>query len=132
MNFVPHESDEGDSGVPVFPGVLFYQTNGAVRARDPATGSLLWQGSVGGLQWESPIVANGAVYVTDQTGTLRGFALPATGTPTPTGTSTIIYLPYLGAVQVQSGLVLDLRCLARRDDVDRVGRSRLQIRFLGG
>lgn len=48
-------------------GVLYYAGPGGVRALDPATGSLLWSdSSIAGIHWESPIVVNGRLYVTDE------------------------------------------------------------------
>jgi hypothetical protein len=81
-----------------------------VRALNPTTGALLWTGpNIGGTHWQSPIVANGALYVTGgssrltafnlpttpptftsatsvtfQVGTVATFAVRATGSPTPT------------------------------------------------
>lgn len=60
--------------------VLFF--HGSVSGGDelaayaPTTGNLLWSTSqVGGTHWESPIVANGTVYVTDESGQLSAFSL---------------------------------------------------------
>jgi hypothetical protein len=40
----------------------------------PATGATLWQGAIGGVHWESPIVVNGVLYVTDESSHLTAFA----------------------------------------------------------
>jgi hypothetical protein len=49
-----------------------------VSARTPSTGDVLWSSPhVGNLHWQSPIVVDGAVYLTDNGGKLWKFALPA-------------------------------------------------------
>jgi outer membrane protein assembly factor BamB len=57
-------------------GVLYYASSGSLRALAPTTGSVLWSAAIGGIHWESPVVANGMVYLTDESGVLSGFALP--------------------------------------------------------
>jgi hypothetical protein len=58
-------------------GVLYVATNGLISALNPVTGSLLWSSSqVGGIHWQSPVVANGVVYLEDQNGNLTAFSLP--------------------------------------------------------
>jgi outer membrane protein assembly factor BamB len=47
----------------------------SVRAFDPATGKQLWYDTgIGAIHWESPIVANGALYITDENGRLTAYA----------------------------------------------------------
>jgi hypothetical protein len=70
-------SGDGGTSPVVANGVLYYATNGALRALNPVTGKQLWSGAIGQVHWESPIVANGVVYVTDNGGNLTAFALPA-------------------------------------------------------
>jgi len=66
-------------------GVLFYAANNDLRALDPTTGALLWQDtSIGGIHWESPVVANGVLYQTDESGNLTAWAPAAQATSTPT------------------------------------------------
>jgi outer membrane protein assembly factor BamB len=63
-------------------GVLYSAgacTNGGtcVTARNPTTGDVLWSSAhIGGVHWQSPILADGALYVTDNSGKLWKFALP--------------------------------------------------------
>ena len=58
-------------------GVLFYSRTGLISALNPTTGGLLWSDNrIGGIHWESPIVANGVVYQTDQSGKLTAYSLP--------------------------------------------------------
>jgi outer membrane protein assembly factor BamB len=60
--------------------ILFYVGSGQLTAYDPTTGTQLWtSGQVGGTHWESPIVANGMVYVTDESAQLSGFAIGGAG-----------------------------------------------------
>jgi len=48
-------------------GILYYASVSGLRALDPATGTLLWSdASIGGIHWESPIVVDGRLYVTDE------------------------------------------------------------------
>jgi len=62
-------------------GVLYYAgENKLFYAFDPVTGYQLWSTPIGSLHWESPIVANGWVYITDTDGYLTGFALPTSPT----------------------------------------------------
>jgi hypothetical protein len=74
--------------------------SGNVKALNPTTGATLWTSSaVGGIHWQSPVVANGVVYVTDNAGHLTAFApasasnlLPRTGwtaTASPTSTTDV-------------------------------------------
>ncbi len=56
-------------------GVVFYAGAGTIRALDAATGNELWRDGIGGIHWESPIVANGMVYITDGDGTLTAYGL---------------------------------------------------------
>jgi hypothetical protein len=77
----------GGSSPIVANSVLYETTAGAVRAYNPVTGAQLWQGAIGGLHWESVLVANGVVYSSDESGHLTAFALSGASTPTPTPTS---------------------------------------------
>lgn len=63
-------------------GVLFYATPGEIRALDPLGGTQLWSDNqIGGIHWESPIVANGMLYITDESGNLTAYALNGTLPP---------------------------------------------------
>jgi hypothetical protein len=71
--------------------VLYFAGNGIIRALNPLTGAVLWSDTthVGGNHWESPIVVNATLYITDESAHLTAYALPpAGGTPTPTPTVT--------------------------------------------
>ncbi len=57
-------------------GVLFHALSGLLSAMDPTTGKLLWSDNhIGGIHWESPIVANGVLYLTDENKELTAFSL---------------------------------------------------------
>jgi len=80
----------GDGGTSpiVANNVLYDASYGALKALDPTTGAVLWQDTtIGPIHWESPIVADGAVYLTDGNtasgGSLSEYALPASPTSTP-------------------------------------------------
>jgi outer membrane protein assembly factor BamB len=71
-------STQGGSSPLVANNVLYYAGSNALRALEPTTGSLLWSTTqIGSVHWESPIVANGVVYVTDESGQLTAFAPPS-------------------------------------------------------
>ena len=58
-------------------GVLYYARSGLISALNPTTGSLFWSNSqAGGIHWQSPVVANGVLYLEDQSGNLTAFSLP--------------------------------------------------------
>ena len=59
----------------VADGMVFYSGyDGQVHAIDPTTGTQLWvDAAPSGLHWESPIVVNGRLYVTDDTGHLLAY-----------------------------------------------------------
>ena len=68
------ERNGGTSPV-VVNGILYYASFTGMRALDPTTGTQLWSdASIGGIHWESPIVVNGRLYVTDEAGNLWAYA----------------------------------------------------------
>lgn len=67
-------SGNGGTSPVVVNGILFYASFTGMRALDPATGTQLWSdASIGGIHWESPIVVNGRLYVTDEAGRLWAY-----------------------------------------------------------
>jgi hypothetical protein len=49
-----------------------------VTAHDPLSGDVLWSSPhIGNVHWQSPILVDGALYITDNNGKLWKFALPA-------------------------------------------------------
>lgn len=73
-------SDLGSSPI-IANGVLFddvvgYGFGHTVLALDPVSGTVLWQDNEpGGVHWESPIVANGVLYISDESGNLTAYSL---------------------------------------------------------
>lgn len=66
----------GGSSPIVANGVLYYAgTDNNLYALNPTSGSVLWNGAIGGIHWESPIVDNGTVYITDESHHLTAFTL---------------------------------------------------------
>lgn len=56
--------------------VLFAQTYRGINALDPMTGETLWSSSkTNGLHWQSPIVVNGRVYSSDNSGSIYAWGL---------------------------------------------------------
>lgn len=96
------KADPGSSPI-LANGVLFYAGGGIIRALNPTNGNLLWSDTqIGGIHWESPIVANGVLYVTDESRNLTAYGLNGpfgTSTPSPTSTTTPtplkIFLPFI-------------------------------------
>jgi len=57
-------------------GVLFYASYGGISALDPLTGNRIWSDpQVASFHWESPMVANGVLYITDELGRLTAYSL---------------------------------------------------------
>jgi outer membrane protein assembly factor BamB len=63
--------------------VVYSFGGGVICARNAATGAILWTSpDLGKTHWQSPVIANGVLYVTDQLGRLNAFSLsPAAGGP---------------------------------------------------
>ena len=73
------QNTQGGSSPLVANNVLYLAGPNALSALDPATGNVLWTTTqIGGVHWQSPVVANGILYMTDESGRLTAFALPAT------------------------------------------------------
>jgi outer membrane protein assembly factor BamB len=56
-------------------GLVFVAASGTLRALDALTGSLRWQTSIGAIHWQSPIVIDGRVFISDESGRLTAFGL---------------------------------------------------------
>jgi outer membrane protein assembly factor BamB len=70
------QKPNGGTSPVVANGVLFYAGSNNIYARDPVSGAALWNNThIGGIHWESPIVANGIVYITDESGKLNAYSL---------------------------------------------------------
>ncbi len=67
--------DEGSSPI-IADNVLYCAGSHDMRAIDPTTGKLLWHDTnIGKIHWESPIVVNGVLYITDEAGDITAYAL---------------------------------------------------------
>lgn len=74
------ESPEGTSPV-VSNGLLFVATNGAIHVYDARSGRELWNSArtgaaIGDVHWQSPIVADGWLYCSDEDGYLNAYGFP--------------------------------------------------------
>jgi hypothetical protein len=71
----PWHNGQGGTSPLVANNILYYASGGTLRALDPTSGVPLWSSNqIGGIHWESPIVANGWLYVTDESAHLTAFA----------------------------------------------------------
>jgi hypothetical protein len=61
--------------------VLYVAAPNVIRALSAATGTQLWSASIGGIHWESPVVANGVLYILDEAGNLTAFSAPPVAIP---------------------------------------------------
>lgn len=74
--------------------VVYAASSGIIQALDPTTGTQLWQSTgIAGIHWESPVVANGVLYITDEISELTAYSLPSSPLA-PTATPTPLFLPY--------------------------------------
>ena len=82
----------GGSSPLVANNVIYFANATTIRALDPQTGNLLWSDAtkIAGNHWQSPMVFNATLYVTDEGNHLTAYALrpPVTPTQTPPPTST--------------------------------------------
>lgn len=83
------KSPGGTSPV-VANGVLVYASSGTIHALDPSSGNPLWSKPIGSIHWESPIVVNGLVYITDGNKHLTAFF--------PVDLSTLTHKEYLAVI----------------------------------
>src|SRR5579859_4944991 len=70
------QNASGGTSPLVANGVLYVASSGHVWALAPKTGQVLWSSTqVGGIHWESPIVAGDTLYLTDESSGLTAFSL---------------------------------------------------------
>jgi hypothetical protein len=61
----------------VVNGVVFFARSSLIGALNSTDGSLLWSDNrIGKIHWESPVVVNGVLYITDQSGKLTAYSIP--------------------------------------------------------
>ncbi len=60
-------------------GIVFYAGANLIQALDPTTGVVLWQDTgIGGIHWQSPVVANGMLYILDSNQQLSAYGVEST------------------------------------------------------
>lgn len=76
------EADAGGTSPVAVNGIVFVAKDDALNALDARTGKVVWSsadaaagGTIGGIHWESPIVVNGWVYISDDGGNLTAYGL---------------------------------------------------------
>ncbi len=70
------KQSDGSSSPIIANNILYCANSGNIRALSPVSGKLLWENkNIGSIHWESPIVDNGVLYITDQSGNLTAFGL---------------------------------------------------------
>lgn len=80
------KQSDGSSSPIIANGILFCTVSsprstgvgagGSIRGLDPVNGKVLWHDeNIGKIHWESPIVDNGVLYITDESGNLTAFGL---------------------------------------------------------
>ena len=65
----------GGTSPVVANGIVYYAAGSSLRALDAITGNTLWSTTIGGIKWQSPIVVNGHLYITDNGSKLWSFTL---------------------------------------------------------
>lgn len=74
LQLVWHRSPGGTSPV-VADDVLYYASSGNILGLLPLNGQTLWQNTgIGAIHWESPIIANGVLYITDGSSRLTAYS----------------------------------------------------------
>jgi hypothetical protein len=70
-------TSSGGTSPLIVNGIVFIARAGVISALRATDGSLLWSDSrISSIHWESLIVANGVLYITDQGGNLSAYSLP--------------------------------------------------------
>jgi len=65
---------EGTSAA-VRGGVVYVAASGELNALNATTGAVLGTATIGGVHWESPMIARGVVYITDESHNLTAFQI---------------------------------------------------------
>jgi outer membrane protein assembly factor BamB len=75
LRMIPRWTKEGGGTSPIIANnVLFYAGSSQLRALRPRDGRVLWENlDIARIHWESPIVVNGRLYMTDESGALVAF-----------------------------------------------------------
>lgn len=98
---------QGGTSPIIANGILFYAASNIVTAMNPLNGNLLWSSSqVGGVHWESIVVANGYVYLSDEAAHVTAFGLPVVPTDMDFDFSGTADLLWQNSATGQSGIWL--------------------------
>jgi outer membrane protein assembly factor BamB len=61
---------------PIIAGGVLYIAGGfQLSALNPSNGSVLWQGNIGSIHWEYPLVTHGHLYQTNNDGKVMAFTI---------------------------------------------------------
>jgi outer membrane protein assembly factor BamB len=77
----PWSLGSGGTSPLVANNVLYVAAANTIQAVSAATGAQLWQTAIGGIHWESPVVANGVLYILDEAGHLTAFTASVAAVP---------------------------------------------------
>jgi PQQ-like domain len=84
--------NSGGTSPIVANGVLYYVAGANIWGLDPVSHAQLWNNNqIGSVHWESPIVVNGLLYVTDDNHFLSGYSLNG-AVPAPLKT---LFIPFI-------------------------------------
>ena len=72
---------QGGTSPLVANNVLYVARANTIQAFAAVSGTQLWQAPIGAIHWESPVVANGVLYIMDESAHLTAFAAPAAAVP---------------------------------------------------
>jgi hypothetical protein len=100
----------GSGGAVIANNVLYYPQGSSLFALSPTTGSRLWTTGIGGTHFQSPVVANGILYITDNSSNLTAFSLGTGGSPVPASN----VRTFLGLGALLAGLGLHQIVIRRR------------------
>ena len=76
---------QGGTSPLVANNVLYVARANTIQALASVSGTPLWQASIGGIHWESPVVANGVLYIMDESAHLTAFTVPVAAVPAVPG-----------------------------------------------
>jgi hypothetical protein len=95
QQWVIDASTGGSSTSPIIANnVLYYAGSKGIHALNPVSKASLWSSTgIGGIHWESPVVAGGVLYITDESKHLTAYTLNGV---VPVVLDQQIYIPFLG------------------------------------
>lgn len=70
------KNTKGGTSPIIANGVLYYASGGLMQALNPLTGAVVWSDmNISSIHWESPIVVNSTLYITDNSAHLSAYTL---------------------------------------------------------